>query len=123
MIVNYVIVGLVSGLLSAYGMYLLCTDKERRSYEEVINRLTNAETFVADEYRKLYRDLYTANKDLRNLKQWCYGYVSYLPRKERDEQKDKQSSTPVQERVSSEDRVSEPDGLSEAETSGTGNEV
>ena len=94
-----IIIALISGLVSSFGMYLLCTEKERKDYAAYDKQLqilrTEAETAIrradaAVGFLKIMNNTIKQNRDdldvlvpeFTKLKQWSYYYVQYMPRKE-----------------------------------------
>lgn len=91
-----ILTAMVSGLLSAYGMYILMQEKERREYKEYGNRLDdllkrtqNAEQAGINAIKAVQVMSGTVGKnrneldeiipEFKNLKRWVYEYVSYKP--------------------------------------------
>lgn len=91
-----ILTAMVSGLLSAYGMYLLMQEKERREYkqygeklEHLLQRTQNSEqaSLNAINAFRVMSNTVGKNRDeldeivpeFKNLKRWVYEYVSYKP--------------------------------------------
>lgn len=113
--IENIIIALLSGLMGAYGMYLLCNEKERREYKEYDKQLKfltdNSNTAIeradaAVSFLKMMGEQIRHNRDdldmllpeFTKLKQWSYHYVQYMPRKENHAVKEEaKPSAPVQE--------------------------
>lgn len=93
---DFIIVGLVAGLISAYGTHLLLTEKERRDYEkyqdsltDILDRCERTEIASANAVRvaSVMAGTIKHNRDeldewipeFQRMKRWMYEYVSYRP--------------------------------------------
>lgn len=91
-----VLIALASGLMSAIAVYILICDKERQEYKAYKADLLELQASMRQALTSLYeaecnagqalnaaeraeKEVGFTSAELHDLKQWAYGYVSYMP--------------------------------------------